>query len=137
MPMDAIEFSSNGGKVRISWTFDGDYVVAIEAKAHGFCGHADGHVVTGDFKKFAQDIVGLAGSRKGQASFSSAFPGSFDVTVRSTDSTGHLGVSGSLTAKSGTDSDEGQTLQFSLHFEPSQIEDAARAMRDLAGGKRH
>ncbi len=132
MPMDTIEFSSSGGKIRISWSFDGDYIVAVEAKAYGFRGQADGHVVADDFKKFARDIVGLAGSRKGQASFSSAFPGAFDVTVRSTDRTGHLGVFGSLTAKSGTDSDEEQTLHFSLHFEPSQIENAARAVRGLA-----
>ena len=132
MPMDAIEFSSSGGKVTVSWSFDGDYVVAIDAEAHGFRGHADGHVVSDEFKKFAKGIVGLAESRIGRANFSSAFPGSFDVTVQSTDSTGHLGVFGSLTAKSGTNSDEEQTLQFSLHFEPSQIENAARAMRDLA-----
>ncbi len=133
MAMDAIEFSSGGGKVKISWNFDGDYVVAVDAKAYGFRGHADGHVVLDEFKIFAKDVVALAKSRKGQASFASAFAGFFDVTVRSTDSTGHLGVFGSLTSKSGAHLDEDQTLQFSLHFEPSQIEDAARALRRLAG----
>ena len=129
--MDTIEFSGSGGKIRISWSFDGDYIVAIDAKAYRFRGQADGHVASDEFRKFAKDIVDLAKSRKGQASFSSAFPGCFDVTVRSTDSTGHLGVFGMLTARSGTDSDEEQTLQFSLHFEPSQIENAARAVRGL------
>ena len=130
--MDAIEFSNSGGKIKISWNFDGDYVVAVDAKAYGFRGHADGHVVLDEFKKFAKDIMALAKSRKGQANFSSAFPGFFDVTVRSFDDVGHLGVFGSLTAKSGTDLEENQALQFSLHFEPSQIENAARAMRRLA-----
>ena len=130
--MDAIEFSSSGGKVKISWNFDGDYIVAVDARVYGFRGHSDGHVVLEEFKKFAKDIVALAKSRKGQAHFSSAFPGFFDVTVRSTDSTGHLGVFGSLASKSGTDFDEEQRLQFSLHFEPSQIENAARALRALA-----
>ena len=130
--MHTIEFSSNGGKVRISWSFDGDYIVAIDAKAYGFRGQADGHVVTDEFRKFAKDLVDLAKSRKGQASFSSAFPGCFDVTVRSTDSTGHLGVFGTLTAKPGTYSNEEQSLQFSLHFEPSQVENAARVVLGLA-----
>ncbi|MCH9693420.1 MAG: hypothetical protein K0U72_02825 [Gammaproteobacteria bacterium] len=132
MATDAIEFSSDGGKVRISWNFDGDYLVAIESKAYGFRGHADGHVVLDEFKKFAVDVVALAKSRKGQANFSSAFAGFFDVTVRSTDNVGHLGVFGSLIGKSGTNLDEDQMLQFSLHFEPSQIEDAARALSRLA-----
>ncbi|MEO1201443.1 MAG: hypothetical protein AAFX10_01965 [Pseudomonadota bacterium] len=132
MAMDAIEFSSGGGRVKVSWNFDGDYVVAIDAKAYGFRGHSDGHVVLDEFKKFARDVVALAKSRKGQAKFSSAFPDFFDITVRSTDNTGHLGVFGSLTATSGTNLDEDQKLQFSVHFEPSQIEDAARALRRLA-----
>ena len=130
--MNAIEFSSNGGKVRIGWDFDGDYIVAIDAKAYGFRGHSDGHVELGEFKKFAKDVVALAKSRKGQANFASAFPGFFDLTIRSTDSKGHLGVFGSLIAKSGTDFDEEQALQFALHFEPSQIESAARALRSFA-----
>jgi hypothetical protein len=130
--MDAFEFSSSGGKVKISWNFDGDYIVVVDAKAYGFRGHADGHVVLDEFKKFAKDVVALAKSRKGEANFSSAFPGFFDVTVRSIDNTGHLGVFGSLTAKSGTTFEQNQKLQFSLHFEPSQIEDAARAIRGLA-----
>ena len=131
--MDTIEFSSSGGKVRISWSFDGDYIVAVETEAYGFRGQADGHVASDEFKKFAKDIVDLAESRKGEASFSWALSGCFDVTVRSTDSTGHLGVFGTLAAKSGTDSNEEQTLQFSLRFEPPQIENAARAVRSLTG----
>lgn len=130
--MDAIEFSSSGGKVKISWNFDGDFVVAVDARVFGFRGHSDGHVVLEEFKKFANDVVALAKSRKGQASFSSAFPEFFDVSIRSTDSKGHLGVFGSLSAKSGTDFDEDQKLDFSLRFEPSQIENAARALRRFA-----
>ena len=42
--MDAVEFSSKGGKVKISWDFDGDYIVVVDAKAYGFHGHSDGLV---------------------------------------------------------------------------------------------
>lgn len=129
--MDTIEFSGSGGGVKISWGFDGDYAVAVEAEAHGFYGYADGHVALDEFKDFARELVSLAKSRKGQANFSSAFPGLFDVTVRSTDNTGHLGVFGSLTAKSATDSNENQRLQFALHFEPPQIEEAARVVHHV------
>lgn len=131
--MDAIEFSNGGGRVKVSWKFGDSYVVTIDAKAYGFRGHADGHVTCDEFKKFAKDVVALAKFRKGLAKFSSAFPDFFDVTVRSTDDTGHLGVFGTLTARSGTNLDEDQKLQFSLHFEPSQIEDAARALRGFSG----
>jgi len=129
--MDSFEFSNSGGRVKIGWNLK-DHVVTVDAKAYGFRGHADGPVELDAFKKFAKDIVKLAKARKGQATFSSAFPGFFDVTVRSIDGVGHLGVFGSLTAKSGTEFDEDQKLQFSLHFEPAQIESAARAMRRLA-----
>ena len=131
--MNMIKFSSSGGRIKIGWSFDGDYTIAIDAKAYGFRGHADGHVTLDEFKKFARDLVSVAKSRKGQANFSSAFPGLFDVTVRSTDNTGHLGVFGSLTAQSGTDSNEDQRLQFALHFDPSQIEEAARTAQSVAG----
>lgn len=76
--------------------------------------------------------MALAESRQGQASFASVFPGFFDLAVRSTDNIGHLGVFGSLTAESGTDFDEEQKLQFALHFEPAQIDSAARALRRFA-----
>jgi hypothetical protein len=131
--MDTIKFQSSDGKVKISRNFDGDYFVAVDAKAYGYRGHANGHVVLGEFKNFAKDIVALPKTRKGQANFSSVSLGDFAITVRSTDSNGHLGVFGSLTTISVDNVDENQKLQFALRFEPSQVELAAHTMREIVG----
>ncbi len=130
--MQGIEFSSNDGRVSLSWRFDGDYYVVIKAKAHGFRGHADGHVVDAEFKAFAKGVQDLARSRRGEASLTSAHPGLFDLTIRSVDSVGHLGVFGSLSFETVGDPKEQQSLQFSLNFDPAQIERAASALREIA-----
>ena len=130
--MKKIEFSNNSGRVRLCWDFDGDYIVSVLAEAHGFRGHADGHVEQREFRSFANSVVNLATSRKGEAKLTSAFPEFFDVEIRSVDSVGHLGVFGSLNFGTSNEFDERQSLQFSLHFEPAQIENAADALRKFA-----
>jgi len=129
--MSEINFSSNSGRVSMSWHADDDYYVAIAVKAHGFRGHADGHVIDAEFRAFARSMQDLADSRNGEASMKSAHPGLFELTVRSVDRVGHLGVFGSLSFETVGHPEERQSLRFSLHFDPAQIERAAGALRKV------
>ena len=130
--MREIELSNDSGRVSLSWSFDGDYYVAVKVRAHGFRGHADGHVADTEFRSFAQAMQDLAIARQGEATLASVLPGLFELSVRSIDRIGHLGVFGSLSFVSAENPEERQSLSFSLHFDPSEVERAAAALREIA-----
>jgi hypothetical protein len=129
--MSQIEFSSDTGKFRMGWSFDGDYHINLEVKAQGFRGHSDGHVQKNDFEMFARDLMALSETRVGKAEFQSAMPNMFECSVRAIDSSGHLAAFGTLTFQSSSERAGEQKLEFSLEFEPSQIELAAKICQDI------
>ncbi len=133
--MSRIEFSSSTGRFSLSWSFDGDYYVNMSVRVQGFKGHADGHVAAGDFGQFAQSIVVLSETRKGEARFASVVPDAFGCTVRSIDGSGHLAVFGILSFSSQAERAGQQRLDFGLEFEPSQIESAAKICSAVQPGQ--
>lgn len=97
----------------------GDYLVAIDAKAYGFAGHADGHVVGAAWLGFCAELGALEKSRTGEAILESAMPGEFSIRVGSLNGVGHMSVSGVLGySRSGWPR---QNLTFAFEFEPSQL----------------
>jgi hypothetical protein len=101
---------------------DGDYLVSVEAKTHGFAGHADGHVAGSEWEQFVVDLRKLEETRKGAARFGSALPGEFEVLVRAIDLRGHMGVSGVLQYRSiGVEDWSQQQLRFAFEFDPSLL----------------
>ena len=102
------------------------------AKLNGFSGHSDGHVVKEVFEKFAQDVGTLNKTRKGEAKFDSAYPGEFELVLKSIDGVGHLGVFGKLQFSSSSNIREIQKLEFALEFPPEQIEYAAKRLNEIA-----
>jgi hypothetical protein len=149
--MGLFEVSRLSGRVRVDWSFDGDYLVMIVAETRGFRGHAEGHVVKAEFESFAKRVSELATSRQGEASFHAARRGDFELLVKSVDRSGHLGIFGCLRFDSGDGSDERQSLQFALRIESGQIDRAADTLRTVGrrifagsgdsgsrcGGRRH
>ena len=125
-------FSNDTGSVSISWSFDGDYYVSIEANAHGYSGHSDAHVVRGAFEAFRSAMSNLRRKRKGSASFESIHPGLFDLTVESIDRRGHLAVRGMLSYDPLNDESRAQQYNFFLEFDPSQIEVADMVLQSDA-----
>lgn len=130
--MSSIEFSGSNGNVVIRWSYDGDYYLSIEAKVQGFRGHADGHVSEGCFRKFFKDIKSLNEKRQGVADLESELPGEFEVSVHSIDHVGHLAISGQLSFRSLQERGSRQSLNFTLEFEPSQIERAEKRLNGIA-----
>lgn len=96
-----------------------DYLIAIEAQADGFNGHADGHIVGAAWLGFCSALIALEETRKGEATLESAVPGEFSIRVGALNGKGHMSVSGVLSyGRSGWPR---QSLTFAFEFEPSQL----------------
>lgn len=119
--MSTIEFGSESGRVSISWSFDGDYYIAIEAEADGFRGHSDGHVLAAEFRDFGKAIGILEQRRQGQARFESVPTGLFEVVLHSTDRVGHLAIRGVLRIGDTEGDGPSQEYRFLLPVEPDQL----------------
>jgi len=114
--------SSNTGHLSLTWQYDGDFLVSVEAESCGFSGHADGHVADDEFKQFVSSLKDLERTRQGEATFSSAMPGDFEVSIRSLDSQGHLGVQGKLYfCDYGSRYGHVNQLTFCFEFDPSDL----------------
>jgi hypothetical protein len=96
--MAKVSFTGEKAVFLLHWTEDGsgDFLVSIEAEADDFRGHADGHVVGSDMRRFIEDLKRLDQSRNGKAQLSSVAQGEFKVTIQAIDRAGHMGVSGVL-----------------------------------------
>lgn len=128
MSDDQLVFAGAPGKVTLAWTFDGDYIVNIQVMIDGFQGNAEGHVIAGAFEHFQRAFSQLAETRDGEAALTSAIPDDFELLVRSTDSLGHMAVSGKLKSATETASQAFQRLEFALDFPPEQLEKLAHAL---------
>ncbi len=107
----------------------GDYLAALEVRVDGFSGHADGHVVGGEWDGFANDLRSLAQTCKGEARFESAIAGEFELRVHSIDSLGHMGVSGLLRYRRvGVEDWPQQQFRFAFEFDPSKLSAFARCI---------
>jgi hypothetical protein len=108
--------------VTVQGDSSGDFLVSIEARSEGFAGHADGHVVGADWQQFVNDLWRLEKTRQGTASFVSAYPDEFNLTVRAIDSRGHMGVMGMLRYRRvGVEDWPQQQLYFAFEFDPSRL----------------
>jgi hypothetical protein len=119
----------------------GDFLVAVEARSEGFCGHADGVVVGAAWGAFVQELGILEAERKGVARLISAL-GEFDLEVRAIDSRGHMGASGVLSYRpAGIEEWPVQQLRFAFEFDPSKLSSfanaAANAQQCAAGDVRN
>lgn len=72
--MTEIRISATGASFLLTSESDGtdDYLVAIDAEADGFKGHADGHVVGAAWHGFCAALIALEQSREGEATLESA-----------------------------------------------------------------
>jgi hypothetical protein len=100
---------------------DGDMLVSIEAQSFGFQGSAGGHVLGSEWRRFIAQLQLLEDTRKGRATFSSAYPGEFELRFSSVDSQGHLGVTGVLRDRKSVDEWRQQSLEFAFEFDPSKL----------------
>jgi hypothetical protein len=126
--MAKVSFTGERATFLMEWNDDGggDFLVSIEAEADGFCGHADGHVVGKDLRRFTSELERLEQSRRGKAQLSSAAPNEFQVTIRAIDGAGHMGVSGVLRYLRPGPERPHQSLEFFFEFDPSQLPQAVR-----------
>ena len=120
--MEPASISSDSGHLLLSFRFDGDFYVAIDAASHGYSGSADGHVAADNFNQFASDLCVLEEKRKGSAVLSSVIPDVFEIRIESLDNLGHLGASGTLTdVISRNHHGHVVRLDFSFEFSPSVL----------------
>lgn len=107
----------------------GDYLASIEVRVDGFAGHADGHIVGGEWTAFADALRTLEATRNGEARLASAMPGEFELRIHAINSRGHMGVSGLLHYRRvGADEWPDQQLRFAFEFDQAMLPAFARAV---------
>ena len=120
-----IRFTFPGGGVSIKAQLEGesgDYYVCIRARASGFKGHSDGHVIGAAFDEFIDDLRRLESTRRGNATLSSVHSGQFSIEVRSKSLLGHMEVVGTLSFTSyPSETRHQQKLEFGFEFDPGQL----------------
>jgi len=100
----------------------GDAYILLKVSSNGYCGKNDLWVHYSDLKKFCKDIIDLEKYRKGEAVLSSMSPGELELRVFSSNSRGHMAVSGTTGyTVMGNEASFKHSVTFGFAFEPSQL----------------
>jgi hypothetical protein len=110
---------------------DDDVCVVVEVRCPGFTGRIDTWILRDAWIAFCNQLEALEGRRRGEAVVESISPNEFRLTVRSTDSAGHMAIEGLL----GYRGVKGETLlTFSpMSFDPSTLPALLAEARAIAG----
>ena len=109
---------------------DADLALVVRVSRDGFIGESKTWIERHGWFAFAQDLTILEGRRAGEARVVSMSPGELELTVKSLDRQGHLGVEGLVGRR---EFDREISLRFSVFtFDPSQIGPFAATARRLS-----
>lgn len=109
---------------------DEDLLLIVVVRYGSFTGQADGWVAQPTWTHFVHELVSLEASRSGQARLASMSPDDFDLTLRTTDPAGHMGIEGKVGTRSNSHE---ATLRFGLiAIEPTALPEIIREIQSLS-----
>ena len=98
----------------------GDVQFKINIQSYGFVGQGSTWVAAPNLERFITQMQALEARRQGGAELTSISPGQFQLRIFSTDSLGHMALSGRLSSQEGQSGYQ-HHLAFGFDFEPSKL----------------
>ena len=109
-----------------------DVLLLVRVQFHGFSAEIDTWVLRAAWLGFTQDLGVLEERRQGEAKLTGMSPDELSIAIRSIDRAGHMGVEGTVGARSYNYS---ASLRVAvLVFDPSQLPALVHDARVIASG---